>query len=290
MSYQPTFMIVNHVDVKFCIVISGGKAVLGATNPADPNQRWMKLDDASKDAEGQPTFRLVNFGTNEVLRGGHFRQASGSEVNSVLWSFSKESNQDFRTLRMASNVTRRKLHPSSFRMVAGNWVDLWDGPNDHTSTQWKFQQDSMITISSGRKEGYNLTVRDEAVVLAPADPKNEYQIWIKDTFYAKQVKDQDGKQAFALVNKATGKAMKHGFGLGYLVQLAEIDQNYLDSSLLWTESDKGSSFREIRMQSNTSAVFHAFYVDEEDLNKALLTLESRNGSTDQSWKFQEITA
>ncbi|KAJ1696789.1 hypothetical protein LUZ63_005301 [Rhynchospora breviuscula] len=109
--------------------------------------------------------------------------------------------------------------------------------------------------------------------------------------YAKQVKDQDGKPAFALVNnKGTGKAIKHGFGAGYEVKLAPFDRNDLDSSLLWTESEKEAGFWEIRMQSNTSAVFHAFYVNKQDSDKALLYAQRpKNDSNDQRWKYQEIT-
>ncbi|KAJ4781175.1 Stress responsive protein [Rhynchospora pubera] len=128
-------------------------------------------------------------------------------------------------------------------------------------------------------------------MLAPADLEDKYQIWIKEISYAKPVKDNDAKPAFALVNKGAGKAIKHGFGPDHLVQLAQFDQNYLDSSLLWTESDeKEPGFREIRMQSNTSAVFHAFYVNQSDSNKALLELRAPiSGAKDQRWKFQEIT-
>lgn len=43
------------------------------------------------------------------------------------------------------------------------------------------------------------------------------QAWIKDISYGNQVKDEDKRRSFALVNKATGKAIKHGFGSGYLV-------------------------------------------------------------------------
>lgn len=35
------------------------------------------------------------------------------------------------------------------------------------------------------------------------------QHWYKDEKYSTKVKDEDGYPSFALVNKATGKAMKH---------------------------------------------------------------------------------
>ena len=35
------------------------------------------------------------------------------------------------------------------------------------------------------------------------------QHWYKDEKYSTKVKDEDGYPSFALVNKATGKALKH---------------------------------------------------------------------------------
>jgi hypothetical protein len=44
------------------------------------------------------------------------------------------------------------------------------------------------------------------------------QHWIKETTYARHAKDADKKRAFALVNKATGQAIKHGLGFCHLVR------------------------------------------------------------------------
>ena len=52
---------------------------------------------------------------------------------------------------------------------------------------------------------YAMTIRDGRVVLAPANPKDEYQHWIKDMRWSTSVKDQEWYPAFALVNKATGR-------------------------------------------------------------------------------------
>ncbi|KAJ4762089.1 Ricin B-like lectin R40G3 [Rhynchospora pubera] len=186
----------------------------------------------------------------------------------------------------------------SHEVQDGRIVNLTTGT--HISERWKFsaynandQQviSQTVAISCRSKEGFNLTIRNDTVMLAPADPtKDKNQVWVKEISYAKQVKDQDGNPAFALVNKATGKAIKHGFGAGYEVKLGPFDRNNLDPSLLRTESEKEAGFREIRMQSNTSAVFHAFYVSKQDSDKALLyTQRPKTDSNDQRWKYQEIT-
>ncbi|KAJ3684714.1 hypothetical protein LUZ61_013878 [Rhynchospora tenuis] len=292
-----TFLIINQNNGDYGLAIRGGKVVLTVSNPQDPYQRWFKRDNGTKDEEDQPSFAIVNEATNEAIK---HEGTSGpmslvrhdlvdsSKDNTVLWTESKIEDQGYRYIRRASSI-RYHITPSSLKISDGRIVDLWDG--DHISERWKFVPNSVeyqpkITISCQRKEGYNLTIRDGTVMLAPADPKDKNQIWIKDISYAKQVKDQDGKRAFALVNKATGKAIKHGFGPGNPVQLVTFDQNYLDSSILWTDSDdKELGFREIRMASNTNAVFQ---VDKPDSDKPLLALQSRNGSNDQRWKFQQI--
>ncbi|CAL4916847.1 unnamed protein product [Urochloa decumbens] len=89
-----------------------------------------------------------------------------------------------------------------------------------------------------------LTVRDGGAVLAPADSSDEHQHWFKDKRFATFVKDEEGKPAFALINKATGLALQH-FGN---VKLVPYDPHYLDESVLWSKSgDMTEDFHYIRM-------------------------------------------
>lgn len=39
-----------------------------------------------------------------------------------------------------------------------------------------------------------------------------FQHWIKDEKYSTRVKDKEGFPSFALINKATGQAIKHAVG------------------------------------------------------------------------------
>ncbi|KAH0470424.1 hypothetical protein IEQ34_000147 [Dendrobium chrysotoxum] len=79
-----------------------------------------------------------------------------------------------------------------------------------------------------------------------------------------KVKDEEGFPAFALVNKATGQAIKHSVGATHPVQLVPYKPNFLDESVLWTESrDLGDGFRCIRMVNNISLNFDAFNGDED---------------------------
>jgi hypothetical protein len=68
-------------------------------------------------------------------------------------------------------------------------------------------------------EGYCLTVRDGNVVLAPTNPRDHHQHWYKDMRFSSQVKDEEGCPAFALVNAATGLAIKHSLGQSHPVSL-----------------------------------------------------------------------
>jgi hypothetical protein len=68
-------------------------------------------------------------------------------------------------------------------------------------------------------EDYVLAVRDGEVVLAPVNPKDDTQHWLKDMRFSTTVKDEEGMPAFALVNKGTGLAVKHSIGQSHPVSL-----------------------------------------------------------------------
>ncbi|KAJ3693776.1 hypothetical protein LUZ60_009256 [Juncus effusus] len=119
-----------------------------------------------------------------------------------------------------------------------------------------------VRIYCRAAEDFSLTVRDGHVVLAPADPNDDYQHWIKDMTYSNEVQDEEGHPAFALVNKVTGEALKHSLGESHPVRLVPYFPNYLDESVLWTESrDVGCGFRCIRMVNNIYLNFDAFHGD-----------------------------
>ncbi|KAJ1700357.1 hypothetical protein LUZ63_000136 [Rhynchospora breviuscula] len=293
MSNQPTFMIINQDgNGNYCLTVrKDGMAGLALYDPEDLYQLWIKEENGTKDSQGQPAFTLRNVGTNEIIRGGDFTETTDAEKKSELWSVSRESDQGFLKIRTANNISRH-MTPISHMMVQGLTVSFWVG--SLKNTQWKFAQPDnnykIINISSKFKEGYNLTIRDGAVLLAPADPKDENQQWRTDSLYAKGAKDQDNFRAFAIVNKATGLAISHGFGSGYMVQLAKLNKNYFDASLLWTYNSAigDPGFGDIRMQSHTSTVFQAFYVDSTDSNQALLALRPRSLILEQRWKFNRV--
>jgi len=52
---------------------------------------------------------------------------------------------------------------------------------------------------------------------------SDAQHWYKDEKYSTKVKDADGHPCFALVNKATGEAMKHSVGATHPVSVSFLD-------------------------------------------------------------------
>uniref|UniRef100_A0A453AN52 Uncharacterized protein n=1 Tax=Aegilops tauschii subsp. strangulata TaxID=200361 RepID=A0A453AN52_AEGTS len=55
--------------------------------------------------------------------------------------------------------------------------------------------------------------------------------WYKDMRHSTRVSDAEGHPAFALVNKATGLAVKHSLGQSHPVKLIPYNPEYLDESL-----------------------------------------------------------
>ncbi|KAL6986912.1 hypothetical protein U1Q18_012677 [Sarracenia purpurea var. burkii] len=120
-----------------------------------------------------------------------------------------------------------------------------------------------VRIFSKAETNYSLTIRDEKVILARSNPSDPLQHWIKDEKYSTKVKDEEGFPSFALVNKATGQAIKHSVGATHPVQVIPYNADVLDESVLWTQSkDLGDGYRTIRMVNNIRLNVDAFNGDK----------------------------
>ncbi|KAJ6360095.1 hypothetical protein OIU77_004164 [Salix suchowensis] len=147
---------------------------------------------------------------------------------------------------------------------------------------------SFKVYSKARPE-FHLTIRDGKVILARSSPSDEFENWFKDEKYSTRVKDSEGCPAFALVNKATGQAMKHSIGEALPVQLIPYNQDVLDESILWTESkDLGDGFRAVRMVNNTHLNVDAFHGDKKSggvRDGTTIVLWKWNKGDNQQWKI-----
>ncbi|XP_071726452.1 ricin B-like lectin R40G3 [Rutidosis leptorrhynchoides] len=121
-----------------------------------------------------------------------------------------------------------------------------------------------VRFFSKVKSDYSVTIRDGHVVLAPTNPSDHHQHWIKEKKFSRRVKDEEGFPSFALVNKATGQAIKHAIGSDHPVQLVEYNQDKLDESVLWTESkDLGDGYHAFRMVNNIKLNIDAWNADKD---------------------------
>uniref|UniRef100_A0A8R7TR19 PH domain-containing protein n=1 Tax=Triticum urartu TaxID=4572 RepID=A0A8R7TR19_TRIUA len=114
------------------------------------------------------------------------------------------------------------------------------------------------------EESFSLAARDGKVCLVRNDRDDDTQHWIKDMKYSIRVKDEEGYPAMALVNKASGEALKHSLGQSHPVLLTRYNPDILDESVLWTESrDVGAGYRCIRMVNNIYLNFDALHGDKD---------------------------
>ncbi|OAY76193.1 hypothetical protein ACMD2_04536 [Ananas comosus] len=150
-----------------------------------------------------------------------------------------------------------------------------------------------VRIFCKANENYSLAVRDGHVVLATANPNDDYQHWIKDMRHSTSVKDEEGYPAFALINKVTGQALKHSLGQSHPVRAVPYNPQVLDESVLWTESrDVGHGFRCIRMVNNIYLNFDAFHGDKDHggvHDGTSLVLWKWCEGDNQRWKIERTT-
>ncbi|KAM0870513.1 hypothetical protein ACQ4PT_039957 [Festuca glaucescens] len=292
------FKIFCRASEDYVLAVRDGEVVLAPVNPKDDTQHWLKdmrFSTTVKDEEGMPAFALVNKGTGLAVKHsiGQSHPVKLVPFNpayedaSVLWTESKDVGKGFRCIRMVNNnrlgfdaLNGDKDHGG---VHDGTTVVLWEWCKGDNQC-WKILPwaeahaavDSgacagngggppvhAVRIFSKASEDYSLTARNGTVVLAPTNPRDEYQHWIKDMRHGRKIRDEEGYPAFAIVNKVTGECIKHSTGQGHPVKLVPYNPAYQDESVLWTESrDVGKGFRCVRMVNNIYLNFDAFHGDK----------------------------
>ncbi|KAG2639133.1 hypothetical protein PVAP13_2NG633400 [Panicum virgatum] len=136
-------------------------------------------------------------------------------------------------------------------------------PPGYSNLPHALASEATVRVYCKADEGYSLTVRNGTVCLAPTNPRDDLPYWVKDMRRSASIKDEEGYPAFALVNRATGEAIKHSLGQGHPVKLVPYNPEEEDASVLWTESrDVGKGFRCIRMVNNIYLNLDAFHGDK----------------------------
>ncbi|KAF3340652.1 hypothetical protein FCM35_KLT09496 [Carex littledalei] len=134
-------------------------------------------------------------------------------------------------------------------------------PNGPNNT--KLPRQPTVRIYCQANDELSVTARNGTVVLAPANPNDHYQHWIKDMSYGDKVKDASGLPAFALVNRVTGEAIKNPAGENQEISLVTYNKNRLDDSVKWTEM-WSTGFRAIRIADTTSLTLTAIASADDD--------------------------
>ncbi|CAL4914192.1 unnamed protein product [Urochloa decumbens] len=120
---------------------------------------------------------------------------------------------------------------------------------------------STFRIHCRASDDLSLAIIGGETVLTRADANDDRQMWLKDMKYGAGLTDEAGSPAFALVNKATGEALKHSFGHSCPVRTIKFyPAGYVDESILWAESNKehlGGGFRRVHMINNMDFIFDA---------------------------------
>ncbi|KAJ7522293.1 hypothetical protein O6H91_18G005300 [Diphasiastrum complanatum] len=119
-------------------------------------------------------------------------------------------------------------------------------------------------FSKANPEFYLTGLEDGSVLMRPANVSDPHQIWIKDDSWGARLQDAAGSPAFALINRATGKALSHGNSENEQVVLAPIDRNSVEDDVLWTTSDDlGHGFRTLRLYNNVNLNLDADHGDKK---------------------------
>ncbi|CAN6343203.1 unnamed protein product [Urochloa humidicola] len=324
---QP-FKIFCRADEGYCITIRENSVVLAPSDPLDDYQQWykdMRHGADVKDEEDAPAFALVNKATGQAIKHSHGQSHPVKLTpydpddldESVLWTESKDVGDGFRCIRMVNNIY---LNFDAFHGVEehggirdGTAVVLWEW-NEGDNQSWKIlpwgsviytQHDRSygdnnlpaelvahrtVRIFCKADEEYSVTIRDGVVCLAPTDPSDDYQHWVKDTKHGSEIQDEEGYPGFVLVNKATGEAIKHSLGQTHPVKLVPYEAQEIDESVMWTESkDVGDGFRCIRMVNNIYLNFDALHGDEDNgdiRDGTLIVLWEWCEGDNQSWKIR----
>ncbi|CAH9125077.1 unnamed protein product [Cuscuta epithymum] len=113
--HKQTYRVYCRANPDLLLTVRGGKVILAPAKPSDDHQRWYKEEKHStrvKDEEGLPSFILVNKATNHAIK--HSLGAThpvrlvpyNPDIldESIMWSESKNTGEDYKTIRMVNNI------------------------------------------------------------------------------------------------------------------------------------------------------------------------------------------
>lgn len=286
----------------------------------------------AKDDEGFPAFALVNKATGQALRHGRAEKDKVTlgpyhpdDLNeAVLFTQSADVGKGYQCIRPVHN-THLNLdasagddkHHVALREGAEIVLCKW---NKKESQKWKISpilgasqgvhpprgeqssfyppqanvepQGHTVRIHCEANPEFFLAARGDVAVLALENPHDPHQQWIKVDSWGLRVKDEAGFPAFALVNKATRHALKHGDKEWDQIFLADYNHDKAEQAVLWTLSaDVGNGYQCLRPVNNVHLNMDAKAADGHvggirDGNELIL-FEWKKQSN-QKWKLQPV--
>lgn len=158
------------------------------------------------------------------------------------------------------------------------------------NAQQVIPQGQIVRVSSKANPDYALAIRDGRAVMVFYKPNDPTLQWVKDESWSNQVRDQVGHPAFALVNKATGQALRHAVAESQEVLLTQYEgPSTYDENILWSESeDMGYGYRTVRMANNIGLNLDAFQGDRRSggiRDGTRVVLWKWNKQDNQLWKL-----
>ncbi|KAE8813796.1 hypothetical protein D1007_08986 [Hordeum vulgare] len=299
-----TFRIHCRASDDLSLSLVDGQVVLAAADPSDERQLWRKdvmYAGGVNDEAGNPAFALVNKATGDALKHslGHnlpvraIRFNPGYVDESVLLAETGDVGGGFRIIHMVNNMDyifdAEKAIPQyggardSTRLILFRW-------NRGLNQLWRIVHAPAVSgppvrVSCECNGELSLAVRDGAAVLARTDLEDDTQAWVQSFRNTGRVTDSEGHRSFALVNKATGKAMRRSHG-DPKVEVVGYGPDSVDVALLWTTSgDLGKGFHTIRSVSNLGYVLDASEGETAGAHDGtpVILFQSHNGAN-QKWK------
>ncbi|XP_038678672.1 ricin B-like lectin R40C1 [Tripterygium wilfordii] len=289
-----TSRIFTIADPKFSLSIRDDKVILAPTNPNDPNQVWYKDEKYAQGETDPNAFALVNKGTGQAIK---HATGPGQPVElvpfnpkivdkSLLWIKGVDGVEGSNSILTLNNPNlAMDAEAANTQAFDGTLIKLWNW-NGGVNQFWSIVTRATVRIFTVADSKFSMSIRDGKVILATTNPSDPNQEWYKNEKYAQGVQDQMGRNAFALVNKGTGQAIKHATGNTQPVQLVVFNPNSVDRSLLWT---KGADWVEgnspIWMLNNLELALDAEAANTKPFDGTLIKMWKWNGGVNQLWSI-----
>ncbi|GKU99408.1 hypothetical protein SLEP1_g12263 [Rubroshorea leprosula] len=199
------------------VSMRNGKVALAPANVNDKYRQWCKVEKSQGNNNEGSGFSLVNKATllaikhAAVNRPVEVTPPENTNDESILWTECTVGDADgYKSITMVNNTKLCwDVYGGDVKDGASIGIDYWSGKD---TERWLIApcappppEGPLVSIYCQAGPNYSVSVGNNRVVLASADPSDKCQQW-----YRVESSTQGKKSCgFALVNCATGQAIKH---------------------------------------------------------------------------------